>query len=481
LFFSLVLALFASGASAAIYSWTLSSTGVGGFSTPFSACSSRSYTNGLKSVTPTQFNSNSFDCNSEFGPGSPGIFDTVIRSGDSCPPDYTYNAATGACDAPEADRCEPTIGVEVKHRHRAGEFTGAGVIGGRVDPPGSVCKDQCQYAFSFKPAVEAYRFENGDPSGAFLAYIYRGNGVSCAASEPELVPPGDTTPSSDQQSQCTNKVVHADGSQTFDCRLTEVSKEPGIVECSYGQVGGEPVCIAKTPKPKLNDKTTDTTVEEKTNPDGSKDNTTTTTTTTTNCSGVNACSTSTTTNVTNNKTNADGTPGDTSSSCTGKGCKGGGDGSGDPEEEEPEDESLVTGDSVCEAPPACKGDAIQCAILRQTHKSRCDQADFQDLSADKVDAAKTTLDSEFAGDDYSPLSAGDSGTFDMAGMIDTSSSITGSCPALPDIVFSIGGHSGSFSFTQWMAELCKYAVWFSYLLVAFAMRGAAEIVAKGLT
>lgn len=402
----------------------------------------------------------------------------VQKNGSTCDmPDEIYNAQTGECEAPESDPCEPTIGDIAEHRHRSGDFTGAGVVGNRSEPPGSVCKNQCQYVFNYKP-VRAHRFDNGDPAGVFVTYEYVGNGVTCTANETPFIPEPETSPRNERESDCTNKVTHADGSQSYDCQATELNIDPGNMDCSVGEVNGELKCVAKSPAPSLTEKQVDKHVEEKTNPDGSKDTTTTTTTNTTTCSGVNACSTSTTTNVSNNKTNSDGTDGGSSSSCTGPGCKNGGDGSDTPIEEEGP-VSSVTGDSACQATPACEGDAVQCAILRQTHKSRCDQEDFQSLEADKVTAAQVTLESEFASEGYQPLTSGSEGTFALADVLDTSSSISSSCPALPTLSFTIYGQTETFSFGDWLAELCKIAAWFGYLLVAFAMRAAAEIIARG--
>lgn len=406
----------------------------------------------------------------------------INRSGDSCPPEHTLNTTDPdlpTCIPPESDPCEPTIGQIVEHRHRAGEFTAAGVIGGRTDPPGSVCKDMCQYAFTYEEPTGAYRFENGDPSGVFFKYKYRGNGVSCTGSENGFEQPSNGTPTGEKESDCTKKTTDANGVEVYECTRRETDTDNGKVDCNYGTANGETKCWPKTPSPKHTDKEVKTKVEEKTNPDGSKETKTTTTTTTTHCSGVGSCSTSTTTNVSNNKTNADGSDGGSSSSCEGPGCKKGGDGSETPTDEEETPASSVTGDSACQATPSCEGDAVQCAILRQTHKSRCDQEEFQSLDADKVTEAKGTLESEFAGEGYQPLAPGGEGTFALSDVLDTSSSISSSCPALPTLSFTIYGKSQTFSFSDWLAELCKVAHWLGYLMVAFAMRVAAEIIARG--
>jgi hypothetical protein len=400
----------------------------------------------------------------------------AVRSGDSCKnPEAVYNPSTGTCEAPEPDKCEPTIGVEVEHRHRAGEFTGAGVIAGRVDPPGSVCREQCQYAFSGSSPTRAYRFENGDPIGVFLAFKYRGNGVSCTGNESDFAQPSDGTPVVEKQSECTNKVVHADGSQSYDCQATELNVDPGNMDCDLGTVGTELQCIARPPSPNLTDKKVEQEITEKTNPDGSKDTTTTTTTTTTNCSGVKACSTSTTTNVSNNKTNADGTPGGESSTCTGTGCK---DANGKTQEEREQEEkeenpSKVTGGQACDAAPACEGDAVQCAILKQQYEARCDFEESEDFESKKADIKGLF---EGQGDKFT-VDEG-TGSIDVPSFINQGTRfLPSSCPAAESFsLTTAGGRTFSLSYDP----LCRAASDLSGLFVAVATILAALYVGRSV-
>jgi len=397
------------------------------------------------------------------------------RGGTGCTSPKTYNPTTGTCEAPEPDKCEPTVGVEVEHRHRAGEFTGAGVIAGRVDPPGSVCRDQCQYAFSGSAPSRAYRFENGDPIGVFLAFKYRGNGVSCTGNESEFAQPSDGTPVVEKQSECTNKVVHADGSQSYDCQAIELNIDPGNMECDLGTVGGELQCIPKPPSPQMTDKKVDQEIKEKTNPDGSKDTTTTTTTTTTKCTGVKSCSTSTTTNVSNNHTKADGTPGGESNTCTGPGCK---DADGKTqeereEEEEEKNESKVTGGQTCEAAPACEGDAIQCAILKQQYEARCDFEESEDFESNKADIKGLF---EGQGDKFK-LDEG-SGDIDVPSFINQGTRfLPATCPAAESFSLTTAGGR---TFTLSYEPLCRAATDLSGLFVAVATILAALYVGRSV-
>ena len=102
------------------------------------------------------------------------------------------------------------------------------------------------------------------------------------------------------------------------------------------------------------------------------------------------------------------------------------------------------------------------------------------MSETKVNELKTTLENEFSGDEYQPLEAGEGSTFNLANMIDTSRRFSASCPVIPDIQFTwIDGSSVSIPVSSVFEMLCPYLAWFGYILVAFAMRHAAEIVAGG--
>ena len=406
----------------------------------------------------------------------------IGRHGDGCT-DGTYDEVIGGCVPREEDKCLPTYGNPLDHEH----YLGAIVLGvfPESSPPSALCEDSCQYD-GWELIRQPYRYQSGTPPGAFAAYRYFGNGQQCAAGDAEASAPGAGEAETEKNNKCDNKVCLTSDENgvcqqyTYSCEASETHTEPPT-GCDFGKVNGEPVCVPNSPGPKLTEKDVKTDVEEKINEDGSKDTTTTTTTTTTNCNGEGSCSTSTTTNVNNKHTNADGSDGGESSTCTGPDCK---DPSGkspndkkQEQEEKEENESKVSGDASCAAVPSCTGDAIQCAILRQTHTQRCADEKFQEVDAEELVAGVT---GDMSGEGFQPFGEGERGNFDLAGMIDTSSTIGGSCPALPPITFTIRGVTKSVEFGTVMAEICKYASWFSFLMVAFAMRRAAEIVAGGM-
>lgn len=407
----------------------------------------------------------------------------VNREGDSCPDGYTYNSQTGICEPPQEDPCSPTLGQEVLHRHKVGD-----IITGGFSPSGptpeTVCSGSCRY-ISPAPVGDAYRFVNGNPEGAFQNYSYRGDGTTCQGSETAIESPSPSNkPTSESSNECTDKVTDAEGRVHYTCQTSAEFRDPGSMNC--GSVNGKTVCVSKTPPPKLNKKESNTEVTETTNPDGSKTTTTTTTTTNTSCIGANACSTSTTTVTGSKGTNADGTPGGSSSTCVGDNCAQ--DGSGEEAEDDQEEEcdpatdpdkcgqSSVTGET-CDAPLACSGDAVQCAIMRKQKEQTCADKDFREIKENEL---RQELDQHFAQEQFQPLTVEADGVFDMSTMFDTSSTLGGgSCPVIQDLQFNYGD-TVSVPLQQLSDMICPYYVWMGYLMVAFAMWRAAEIVAKGM-
>lgn len=260
-------------------------------------------------------------------------YTVVARRGDGCPDGAAFDEENGFC---KEDPCKATIGQMTTHVHRLGDFSGAGVVNGRTDPPSKVCSNSCQYAWDYGGPTGAYRFVSGNPNGVFATFNYKGNGVSCNEGDSSVSAPGSKEATKEKDSKCTDKIEDSEGRVHYTCQASEVFKEPGSMNC--GTVNGQMMCTAKKPSPKLDDKQVKTEVTEKTNPDGSKEKTTKTTTTVTSCTGANSCNTSTTTSTSTSKTNADGSSGGTSGTCTGPGCSGSSDDGSDTPEDEGEEE-----------------------------------------------------------------------------------------------------------------------------------------------
>ena len=143
-------------------------------------------------------------------------------------------------------------------------------------------------------------------------------------------------------------------------------------------------------------------------------------------------------------------------------------------------QSSVSGEA-CDVSVNCSGDAVQCAILRKQKEQTCADEDFREVTPDKVSQLKSNLDAEFSGDSYQPLVADASNTFDFANTIDTSSRFSKSCPVVPDISAPwFEGQTLTIEFSDMISQFCDFLIWFGYLLVAFAMRAAAQIIADGM-
>lgn len=392
----------------------------------------------------------------------PANYGRAIRRGDSCPVGSEYNSATGECVAPEPDQCAPTNGQLIGHMHKQADITEFGGMANLKYPPDSLCDGSCEYT---TPAVEGcYRFASGDPAGVFCDYSYRGTGVSCTAdtTKPEHQDPESKTPVAEKTNECTNKVEDAEGRQSFSCTAADKYTDPGNMDC--GEVNGEFQCLPKTPTPKQTEKIVVTDVSEKVNADGSKDTTTTTTTTTTTCTGANACQSTTTTNVNNSKTNADGTDGGSSDTCTGPGCK---DADGKDQEDREEEGNSVTGES-CDVAVTCNGDAVQCAILRQQKEQRCAVDDAMDY-----DKHKAQIDQLTQGEEYQVKEE----TFEIPSFATGATRFlpSSACPA-PGRVTLTSGRSLEFDYSPF----CGFAEGLAPVVVAGALLFAALYVGRGL-
>lgn len=493
LFFSALLSLllfFAQAVNAADYSFTDNSYYLGPFPSAQQSCdaaaqhSLSSYPG--KSITGKTLTSQSatnFKCNVTYNGAPYSNNFSIIRSGTSCPANHTYNSSTGECEAPEPEKCEPTIGKRVNHWHNSGKLGAAA-----VEPPGSVCEASCQYANTWERKCD--REISSDSDDVMCNFVYLGNGIECTEGDksnpsafdiPPTKPPETREPTREHEQKCDNWVTGADGVARRTCTSKDEYKDPGELKCE--NTNGYLKCAPGTPPPAYT-KTETTAESSKTdNADGSSKTETTTNKDVTNCHGAKPCNTTSTEKTETENTNPDGSPGDKTTTCKGDKCttdedpKPGTD--PDAEEEGEDDKSSVSGGAVCDSPPVCDGDAIQCAILRQQFTQRCADEKFREVTPENTNALKTDLDAAFSGEQFQPITATAENTFSLEGMIDTTSRFSSSCPVLPSVSYSwVDGSSQSFNPN--FADLCQYLRWMGFLLVAFAMRSAAEIIAGGL-
>lgn len=400
----------------------------------------------------------------------------VYLFGDSCPAGSTLNATVGSCDAPQPDPCESKAGQTSYHEHQVGTLDNPDAP--HTPPPGSVCENKCQLAFSGSAPTDCYRYADGTKlNAAFCKYQYKYNGISCTDADtstpdifdqPPTKPPIDQKPLLTNATNCNNWVTNPDGSRTRNCTANETFKQPGTMNCSTS--GAALKCTAGTPPPAYSDKDTTQKTTEKANADGSTSTSTTTTTDKTTCYGTKPCTSTSKTETDTGGTKPDGTPGDSSHTCTGDNCTkddSKDDPAKDPEEGEEEEGSKVAGES-CDSDLSCTGDAIQCAILRKQKEQAC-QWDYE--------KAKPGIESAIAGSEYQLQESEHdvSGLFNNA--LNAARWLPSACPPPQRYSLSTGnGISGEFS---WQPT-CDFASGVAPFLVAGACLFFAVYVGRGI-
>lgn len=484
--FSLLLVLFAFDATADDYYWGLRGTGPF-FPNPTSACETL---NGqpwgqyvgqyleLTSTVPTD-NPELFNCIGKFhkswGTPDTGLIGIATRYGSQCPVDTTYNPQAGSCDS---DPCKSSIGQTIGSRVTMGVIAATGNTISHNDPPGSVCQGQCQYAWNGSHASNIYRFIEGVDNSIYGDYLYVGNGVSCSATDtpPAPQPITATSPVRNKDASCTGSVVDPQGGGvSSQCTATDEYRDPGALSC--GQMNGQWLCTVGNPSPKAAKKTVTVDTNTVTNPDGSKTTTKSTVTVVKDCSGLKGCRDTTTGKIETTGTNADGSPGSstTTGSCSGPGC-GTGSGTGDSDGEGEgdglsEEELAGTCDPAtdpnqcgnksaagldCSVALACSGDAIQCAMLQEQKTQRCNS--IYDNSVAGTINAQVVADPSFT---VSETEVDASGLFNDG--MNAARWLPSSCPG--DKSFSAMG----FSYTLSMDPVCTAATTLSNIVVGLSM------------
>jgi hypothetical protein len=345
----LLFALLGSGQSAFAvdYYWQSNTVSGGVFPDRASACeasrveyasTSNSYTYTIKSIT--RVNDTTYTCVIDRVRKSDGQVtnptSTISRFGTSCPTGANYNSETGACDVP-VDPCKAQIGQKQQIS---------------TDVPGyDFCISSCSYAPTADLSGEngkMHTSKNGAEQKVFYTYTVENTGQSCTAGTSPAVAnaPTPAPSTSEKTTDCTPTTTGSDGSQSSECTTTKTEIDNAKCVATggyYGSVDGVNRCVASGKGPTAEKNEVTTKVKTETNADGSTKTTTTTTNNTTTCAGSKACTTTTTTTTNVNHTNADGTKGSESSTCTGAKCSGSSsnpDGS-DEEGEEEEGEDIA--------------------------------------------------------------------------------------------------------------------------------------------
>ncbi|EMJ8167822.1 attachment protein [Pseudomonas aeruginosa] len=391
---------------------------------------------------------------------------SIGRYGDTCPTGTEYDAAVGECKSPPKE-CE----VGTPNLFRSSNYPIIVINGENTVPssPPSGCLSGCAYEADSSRPTSCFRTPGSTTEG-FCNYTLKSNGQNCSADSGNL---GGTGPSLSEPNQPP---------------VTDPPSDPNDPGCPKGYSWSGTTCV-KTPTDP-----TDPTDPKDPGGDGGG----------TGGGGTGGGGDGGTGGGDGGAGGGDGKcdPAKDPNKCQGNGSGGGGDGKCDPAKDpnkcqgtggggtgqcDPAKDpnkcqggSSISGDGDCKVAIQCNGDAIQCAIVRQEKAARCADEEFRTVDDKKIQDLKNTLAGEFSGPEYEPIKATGENTHDLSKLLDTSGRFSKACPVIPDVSFPWFGSTQTVSLSSVSSDLCTYLQWFGYLLVAFAMRAAAEIIARGL-
>ncbi|MCP1445497.1 hypothetical protein J3D54_004629 [Pseudomonas sp. GGS8] len=268
----------------------------------------------------------------------------------------------------------------------------------------------------------------------------------------------------------------SDGAGGSSCTESKKTETLGSQNC--GLVNGEYKCVTRFPR--SNGIGIKTNTSKQNLPDGSVQVTTVKNSTHTVCSDVNTCTEKTSTTMTKAITSPSGTT-KTEASCKGTCTPDGnglesnpnaGTGNGKGNGEEGGAGTASTTDD-CTVPPPCDGDPFLCAVLKQQHIDTCklmagptdqERSEMQG----RIDVQKSAMQAN--------QEAMDSKVNDLLGGFKSASTGVGSGggKCLPDIKFSVLGHSLTLAFSK----TCDALSFLRYAVLAAAYLFAARVVIR---
>ena len=240
---------------------------------------------------------------------------------------------------------------------------------------------------------------------------------------------------------------------------TKKDDPPSVVSCGqkglvYGTVNGVGICAKGGDVPGSSVKQTGNSTTTNTDASGvqAPPQTTNTSTTITNNNGV--------TTVTQTTTKPDGTKTETTEPLDTFCAK-------NPNDAACKANSSAEGGADCVAPPVCKGDAVQCAMLNQQWHTRCDLQQPNDASAL---GQQLVAGNDPAGN---PASPSQRTVTPIATALDQSPFLGGG--GLSDKVVTVSGQSITLPFSK----LNQYLEWLGRIFVVISLIGALRIVLGG--
>lgn len=404
---------FSNSASAADYSWTVPYVS-GSFSSPSLAC--EAYSNfrsvpGVKTWAVTATGVVSSRSCKVYSSGSLYWSDTVSRSGTSCPSGSTYNETTGSCDSPPPD-CKvgdlfPSKGSV------ANVITSADGRNYVPSVPVGSCFNRCTYsADSGVRPSSCYGTKGG---AGFCNYILKGTGVACSVESYTFAQSGPQLNPSD-----TAGVPDSDPSDPL---------------CPSGWAVSAGTCYKLPPKP-CDPSTGAVCAPGTTDPNAKPP-----------APGAGGTAGTPSEGTSGRDESSDGADADLEEikKTEAEPCKPKSDGSGC-------GGSTVKGEQ-CDKDIVCTGDAVQCAILRQSKKNACD-SEYKD--------ARPFIEQQIGKDAYKLTTNEVNGGSLFSAGLNAPRWLPASCPAPKPI--SIKGVSTSLSFEP----ACQFASSLGPLFVALA-------------
>ncbi|MGU1064934.1 attachment protein [Pseudomonas aeruginosa] len=449
---------FAQGARAEIYQWRISIPGKPTAFFPSYAAACQYYFDNTSASWKKEIDKLSYkevQCSVSGTGGITWQTMTAILIGDSCPSGQELDSSDGACKPPPP-KCESGT----PNLFRSSNYPIIVINGKNTVPssPPSGCLNGCAYEADSSRPQKCFRSPGSETEG-FCNYLLKTNGQNCSADSGNL---GATGPSLDDPS-------------TPDPDPNPDPNDPG---CPKGYSWSGTTCV-KTP-------TDPTDPTDPKDPGGDGGGTGGGDGGGTGGGGTGGSGDGGTGGGDGGTGGGDGNGGTGGGDGDGGGTGGGGDGGGDGQCDPAKDPnkcgsgSSISGDGDCKVALQCNGDAIQCAIVRQEKAARCADEEFRTVDDKKVQDLKNTLAGEFSGPEYEPIKVTGENTHDLSKLLDTSGRFSKSCPVIPDFSFPWFGSTQTVSLSSVSSDLCAFFQWFGYLLVAFAMRSAAEIIARGL-
>nr|WP_146219649.1 hypothetical protein [Pseudomonas sp. RW407] len=217
------------------YYWYWGTTSITIYKTPLAACTAFYAGKGYSDYRVTPVSASKFKCEGYHTQNKDWYFDAYMnRYGDSCPAGSTYNASTGACDAPKD--CSAAAGKKIFAAAECAKVSGSKLY----SCPRSFSKDGCEYLPSGTGNMRCQ--SDALANGKFLcAPTYIGSGAEAGEGVEECTESTCvTTPGTEGSGESpSDGCISAGGKQVC---ITDEEKGCGTINGQYGCFEQEKNC-----------------------------------------------------------------------------------------------------------------------------------------------------------------------------------------------------------------------------------------------